>query len=769
MKPVRHPQDPPITPELVAEHGLSPEEYARIEEILGRAPTYTELGVFSALWSEHCGYKNSKPLLREFPTSAPWVLQGPGENAGVIEVGEGWAVAFKIESHNHPSAVEPYHGAATGVGGILRDVFTMGARPVAVLNSLRFGPPTEPHVRYLFAEAIRGMADYARGVGVTALGGEVYFEESYEGNPLVNAMALGLLRKEELIRGEAAGPGNPIMAVGALTDRAGIHGATFASAELEEDTTERKSQIPVGNPELERRLMEASLALIRSGHIVGIQDMGAAGLASSSSEMAARAGTGVDIDTALVPTKLGPGEPPMTPYEILLSETQERMLVVAKAGHEDAIRELLAEWDLEPAIIGHVTDDGYYRVRENGVVVCEIPGQELVAAPTYVREARESEEAKRLREWDPGALEHDRSALDANDALRRLLASPNIASKRWAYAQFSALADEGESAAEVVAGPGSGAGVIRIPGTTIGIAATVDCNGRYCALDPRRGGKIAVAEAARNLVCRGARPRATTDNLNFGSPLDPAVYYQLRESVLGISEACRAFETPVVSGNVSLFNESPTGAIYPTPTIGMVGVIEDVAKVVASGFQAAGDAIVLLGRNTDELGASEYLKVIHGKVAGPAPAVDLTAERSLQEAMLELAAGGLARSAHDCAEGGLAVSLAESALAGSERGFGVDVELGDEIAAVPLLFGEAQGRIVISCAPDQVDQVLEVAARHGVPAARIGTVGEEGGAFRIRLTGAAAGAGVVGIDLPIAELAERYYGAIPALMEGAGE
>jgi len=768
MGPVRHPQDPPLTAKLIAEHGLSPEEYARIEEILGRAPTYTELGVFSALWSEHCGYKNSKPLLREFPTSAPWVLQGPGENAGVIEVGEGWAVAFKIESHNHPSAVEPYHGAATGVGGILRDVFTMGARPVAVLNSLRFGPPTNPHVQYLFAEAIRGMADYARGVGIASLGGEVYFEESYEGNPLVNAMALGLLRKEELIRGEAAGPGNPIMAVGAPTDRAGIHGATFASAELEADTTERKPQIPVGNPELERRLMEASLALIRSGHIVGIQDMGAAGLASSSSEMAARAGTGVDIDTALVPTKLAPGEPPMTPYEILLSETQERMLVVAKAGHEEAIRELLARWDLEPAIIGHVTDDGYYRVRENGVVVCEIPGRELVAAPTYVREAREAEEAQRLRAWDPGALERDRSALDLNDALRRLLASPNIASKRWAYEQFAPPAERGEAAVTVVAGPGSGAGVIQIPGTKLGIAATVDCNGRYCAIDPRRGAMIAVAEAARNLVCRGARPRAATDNLNFGSPLDPAVYYQLRESVLGIAEACRVFETPVVSGNVSLYNESPAGAIYPTPTVGMVGVIDDVAKVVGGGFRAAGDAIVLLGRNTDELGASEYLKVIHGKVAGPVPAVDLEAERALQEAMLELAAAGLVRSAHDCAEGGLAVALAESALAGSERGFGVEAELGDDVAAVPLLFGEAQGRIVVSCAADQVEAVLAVAARHGVPAARIGTVGEEGGDFRIRLTGASSGAGAVGIDLPIAELAARYYGAIPELMGGAG-
>jgi phosphoribosylformylglycinamidine synthase len=754
-----HPQDRPITPELVAEHGLTVEEYGRIREILGREPTYTELGVFSALWSEHCGYKNSKPLLREFPTEAPWVLQGPGENAGVIEVGEGWAVAFKIESHNRPSAVAPYNGAATGVGGILRDVFTMGARPVAVLNSLRFGPLTDPHVRYLFAEAVRGMADYGRGVGVPTVGGEVYFDEAYQGNPLVNAMALGVLRREELIRGEAEGPGNPILAVGAPTDRAGIHGATFATAELEEDASARREQIPAGNPELERRLMEASLALIRSGHIVGIQDMGAAGVASSSSEMAARSGTGVDIDTALVPTHVPAGAPPMTPYEILLSETQERMLVVAKAGHEEAIRELLAQWELEPAVIGHVTDDGLYRVREGERVVCEIPGEELVAAPTNRRPARESAEAQRLREWDPGALEHDATTLDVTGTLRQLLAAPTIASKRWAYEQFTdEAAGADASGAEVVVGPGQGAGVIRIPGTTIGIAATVDCNGRYCALNPRRGGMIAVAEAARNLACMGARPRATTDNLNFGSPLDPAVYYQLSEAVAGISEACRAFETPVVSGNVSLFNESPTGAIYPTPTIGMVGVLDDVERVLRPGFRATGDAIILLGRNTDELGGSEYLKVLHGLVAGDAPAVDLPAERALQEAMLELAGAGLARSAHDTAEGGLSVALAESALAAPGEPLGVEVELHDDLAAVPLLFGEAQGRIVVSCAPEQVEEVLAVAARHGVPATRIGTVGVPGGRFRI---GTAKG---VDIEVAVLDLAAAYFGAIPALM-----
>lgn len=758
---MRHPRDLPITAELVEEHGLTAEEYEKIVGILGREPSYTELGVFSALWSEHCGYKNSRPLLREFPTEAPWVLQGPGENAGVIEVGEGWAVAFKIESHNSPSAVEPYHGAATGVGGILRDVFTMGARPFAVLNSLRFGDLNDPHIRYLFREAVRGMADYARGVGVAALGGEVYFDDAYQGNPLVNAMALGLLRSDELIRGEAEGPGNPIMAVGAPTDRAGIHGATWSSASLEEGAGERASEIPVGDPELERRLMEASLALIASGHIVGIQDMGAAGIASSSSEMAARSGTGVDIDTALVPTRVPEGAPPMSPYEILLSETQERMLVVAKAGHEDAIGEILAEWELEPAIIGWVTDDGIYRVREGDLVVCEIPGQALVDAPTYIRPAEESAEVIALRDWETSELEAEFEEIDPGQAIRELLGAPTIASKRWAYEQFSV--DDGGAGAGVVSPPGLGAGVYQIPGTTIGIAATVDCNGRYCWLDPRQGGMIAVAEAARNLVCKGARPRAVTDNLNFGSPLDPTVYHQMRESVLGISEACEVFETPVVSGNVSLFNESPRGAIYPTPTIGMVGVIEDIDLIVGPGFVEEDDVIILLGTNTDELGGSEYLRVIHDLARGAVPSVDLQAERSLQETILELIGARLVRSAQDCSEGGLAVALAEAAILGHGGARGVEVELDDQIAPIPLLFGEAQGRVVISARPSQVDEVLTIAEENEVPAQEIGRVGGPGGTFEISLVGKGK---VIGV--PVTELAEIYESSIPSLMEGEG-
>ncbi|MGH7476923.1 MAG: phosphoribosylformylglycinamidine synthase subunit PurL, partial [Longimicrobiales bacterium] len=639
--PLPRPGDPAITAELVADHGLSPDEHAQIREILGgREPTYTELGVFSALWSEHCGYKNSKPLLKLLPTEAPWVLQGPGENAGVIDIGDGLAVAFKIESHNHPSAVEPYQGAATGVGGILRDVFTMGARPIAVLDSLRFGSLSNPRVRYLFAGVVKGIGDYGNCVGIPNLGGEVYFDEAYEGNPLVNAMAIGLLKTEELIRGEASGPGNPIIAVGARTGRDGIHGATFASAELDAESEASRPQVQVGDPFTEKLLLEASLELIRSGHIVGIQDMGAAGLASSSTEMAARSGTGVDIDVARMTTR----EPGMTPYEILLSESQERMLVVAKAGREEDVRRILEKWELEAAVIGRVTDDGIYRVRENGVVVCAIPGEPLVGGcPTYTREARESEQTQRLREWTP-SREDWSAAPSPGKALLALLGSPNLGSRRWIYQQYDTTVRT-----NTVVPPGGDAGVLRVRGTTNGLAATVDCNGRYCFLNPRTGAMAAVAEAARNLVCVGARPRAITDNLNFGNPLKPEVYYQMREAVLGLADACRAFDTPVVSGNVSLYNESPAGAIHPTPTVGMVGVLGDVARHLRAAFREPGDAVLLLGRNTDELGASEYLKLIFDKAAGEPPAVDLAAERRLQECMLAIAAAGLARSAHDCA------------------------------------------------------------------------------------------------------------------------
>jgi phosphoribosylformylglycinamidine synthase len=749
------PGDPAITPELVAEHGLSTDEYKLVLNILGREPTWTELGVFSAMWSEHCGYKNSRPLLKKLPTTAPWVLQGPGENAGVIDVGDGLAVAFKIESHNHPSAVEPYQGAATGVGGILRDVFTMGARPIAMLNSLRFGEidgEQGDRVRYLFAGCVKGIGDYGNCVGIPTVAGEVYFDGAYEGNPLVNAMCVGLLKHDELIRGVAAGVGNAIMAVGAKTGRDGIHGATFASAELTEESEARRPQVQVGDPFTEKLLLEASLELIKSGHIVGIQDMGAAGLVSSSTEMAARGGTGVDIEITAVPVR----EKGMTPYEILLSETQERMLVVARNGHEEDVRAILGKWDLDAETIGRVTETGRYVVRENGTVVVDIPGEPLVeGCPTYTREGVEAPEIAALRAWDASALVPVFEERDPTWTLERLLDSPSIASKRWVYEQYDSTVRT-----NTIVGPGSDAAVLRLRGTNKGVAMTVDCNGRYVHLNPYRGGQIAVAEAARNLVCSGALPRAVTDNLNFGNPLKPEVYYQMAEALRGIGEACTAFATPVTGGNVSLYNENPRGAIYPTPTIGMVGIVEHLSHVTTAAFRAEGDAIVLAGRNTGELGGSEYLKVIHGLVAGDAPAVDLAAEGRLQRGVLAAIRAGLVRSAHDTAEGGLAVALVESAFAGGGEPLGVEVRLKDGIPANALLFGEAQGRVVLSCAVERVPELLRCLEIHGVPAQQIGTVGGRNGAIRIETGGGT-------IHAPAFGLQQIYENAIPRRMDGS--
>ena len=744
--------DPEITPELVADHGLSTEEYERILAALGREPTFTELGVFSAMWSEHCGYKNSKRLLRLLPTEAPWVIEGPGENAGVIYVGDGWAVAFKIESHNHPSAVEPYQGAATGVGGILRDIFTMGARPIATLDSLRFGDLDDGRVRYLFGGVVKGIGDYGNCVGIPNLGGEVYFDRGYEGNPIVNAMAIGLMRRDELITGAAKGVGNTLMTVGARTGRDGIHGATFASEELSEENEAKRPQVQVGDPFTEKLLLEASLELIGSGAITGIQDMGAAGLTSSASEMAGRAGNGVEIDVALVPVR----ERCMTPYEILLSESQERMLVVAEIGREDEVERILQKWELEAAVIGQVTGDGMFRVLENGTVVADIPSLPLTqGCPTYERPGVESDEVKKLRERD---LSHVSSGEgDLTGQLLELMGSPNLASKRWIFQQY----DTTVRAASVIQ-PGGGAGVVRLPETRRGIAATTDCNGRYCFLHPRRGAAIAVSEAARNLVCVGAVPTAVTNNLNFGNPLKPAIYHQLREAVLGIAEACVLFETPVTGGNVSLYNETDGAAIYPTPVIGMVGVVEDVELVCRPAFTRTGDAIVLLGTNKGEMGGSEYAYVLHDLVAGDPPDVDLLAERELQRAVLAMVKEDLLDSAHDCAEGGLACTLVEASLGDGERSFGIDVTLTDEMPPVPLLFGETQGRIVVSCRTEQLARVAKLAESHDVPCAQIGLVGDPEGSFRIRT-------GTSGVDVPVRDLADAFFGAIPERMDSPAE
>jgi phosphoribosylformylglycinamidine synthase subunit PurL len=747
--PAPRPGDPEITPDLVASHGLSEEEYERILGILGRPPTFTELGIFSAMWSEHCGYKNSKRLLRLLPTEAPWVIQGPGENAGVIDVGDGHALAFKIESHNHPSAIEPYQGAATGVGGILRDIFTMGARPVAVLDSIRFGDLDSGRNRYLFAGVVRGIGDYGNCVGIPNIGGEVFFDRAYDGNPLVNAMALGIMKREDLIKGEASGVGNPIMAVGARTGRDGIHGATFASEELSEDADEAsRPQVQVGDPFTEKLLLEASLELIRSGHIVGIQDMGAAGLTSSASEMAGRSGSGVVLEMSQVPVR----EPGMTPYEILLSESQERMLVVAHRGRENKVREILKKWELEAEPVGVVTADGAFRIEENGVLVANIPALPLTeGCPTYEREGIQGDEVRELRARDLSSVLAPEG--DLTDAFLDLMGSPNLASRRWIYEQYDTTVRT-----STVVKPGGDAGVIRLPHGNRGIAATTDCNGRYCYLDPREGARAAVAEAARNLVCVGALPTAITNNLNFGNPLKPHIYFQMREAVLGMAEACKLFETPVTGGNVSLFNETDGKAIYPTPVIGMVGVLDDVSKAIRHGFRASGDVIVLLGENLEEIGGSEYLYRTEGIVAGDPPAVDLVAERRLQHGILAMIQKRLLHSAHDCAEGGLACALAESALADPDSPLGIRIELHDRLAPVALFFGETQGRIVVSCEPGDVDEVLGMARSHGVPARLLGTVQPAEAGLSIN-----APLGSIRIDLDA--LGRRYFDGLSDLMD----
>jgi phosphoribosylformylglycinamidine synthase len=744
------PGDPRITPALIAEHGLTTEEYDRLLAMLGREPTFTELGIVSALWSEHCSYKHSRPLLKTLPTKAAYVLQGPGENAGVIAIGDGLAVAFKIESHNHPSAVEPYQGAATGVGGILRDVFTMGARPIALLNSLRFGSLDSARVRYLFAGVVKGIGDYGNCVGIPTVGGEVVFDPAYEGNPIVNAMCVGLLKEEELILAVAQGVGNPIIAVGARTGRDGIHGASFASEDLSAASEAKRPRVQVGDPFTEKLLLEASLELIHSGHIVAIQDMGAAGLVSSSAEMAARGDVGVVIDTSLVPAR----EAGMTPYELLLSESQERMLVVAKQGHEDQVRAILEKWDLTAAVIGEVIEEPVYRVVEGERVVAEFPGIRLVTdCPTYEPEARESDEIRRRRERDVDAIAERPEESDPLWTLEQLLHSPTIASKRWVYQQYDHTVRT-----STVVGPGGDAAVVRIRGTDRAIALTTDCNGRYVYLDPREGARIAVAEAARNIACSGGRPMAITNNLNFGNPRKPEVYFQLREAVAGLAEACLALGTPVTGGNVSLYNENPAGAVYPTPVIGMVGLLESVQHATRAHFSSDGDGIVLLGENTSELGGSEYLQRIHGEVAGAPPRCDLAAERKLVDALLDAVLSGVVRSAHDCADGGLAVALAECVMLDRAHPTGAKVDLSDwqQLPLRALLFGEAQGRVIVS-SPDAL-AVLAIAAHHGVKATTIGTVHASSGALEI----------VVGsrtLHAPVIQLAEAYHETIPRIMQ----
>ena len=742
-----------ITPEVVREHNLNELEYDRIVALLGRTPTLTELGIFSAMWSEHCSYKHSKPVLKRFPTTGPQVVQGPGENAGVLRLPDGWAVAFKVESHNHPSAVEPYQGAATGVGGILRDVFTMGARPVALLNSLRFGPLDLARNRYLMSGVVRGVGDYGNCVGVPTLGGEVGFAAGYTGNPLVNAMCVGLLKEKDLIRARAEGVGNVLLTVGARTGRDGIHGASFASEELSEKSEARRPQVQVGDPFTEKLLLEASLELITSGLIVGIQDMGAAGLTSSSAEMAARGGVGVEIDTALVPTR----EAGMTPYEILLSESQERMLVVADPDNVPGIQAICEKWELTATTIGQVTDDGMYRVRHQGLVVAAIPGQQLVDdCPIYEPEARESADAVARRNARPAGVTEP----PLQDALPRLLDAPNIASKRWIYEQYDTTVR-----ATTVIPPGGDAGVFLVPGAKFGIAVTIDCNARLVALDPYEGGKATVAEAARNIACTGAEPLGITDCLNFGNPEKPAVFHQFVEACRGISDACRAFDTPVTGGNVSFYNESPTGVVYPTPTVGMIGLLHDAGQRVPSHFQREGDVILIAGTTTGALGGSAYWAEVLDFVGGTPPAVDLAAERALQRFLVAAARAGLLRSAHDCSEGGLAVAIAEAAMGGpwSTEPLGATIDLSHCSAGVPsrgLLFGEDGARAVLSADPSGAESLLALARKHEVPLYRAGAVAALGGELQVQL-------GEQVLSWSIGALRETYFEAIPRRMQQA--
>ena len=744
--------EPAITPELVAKHNLTPEEYEKILGILGRTPSYTELGIFSVMWSEHCSYKNTRPVLKTFPTKGDRILVGAGEeNAGIIDVGDGVAIAFKIESHNHPSAVEPFQGAATGVGGIIRDIFTMGARPVAALNSLRFGELDNPEVRRLFSGVVSGIAHYGNCFGIPTIAGEVCFDKSYEGNPLVNAFALGVLRHEQITRGAARGVGNPVFYVGPATGRDGLAGAAFASQDLTEESAEQqRGAVQVGDPFMEKLVCEACLELLATGVVAGMQDMGAAGLTCSTCETAARAGTGIEIELDRVPQRA----PNMSSYEIMLSESQERMLIVVEKGQEEAVKRIFDKWDLPWSEIGVVTDTGRMVVRHGGRVVVDVPAKKLAdEAPIYFRDSKEPAYREAVRAFRLDGIPD--TAAPAAD-LGKLLAHHTIASKNWVYRQYDHMVRDGS-----VVCPGSDAAVIRIKADSLPVmsaelaakvgdrpvpekyvAFTVDCNGTYVYLDPYEGGKAAVAEACRNLACAGAVPVGSTDNLNFGNPNHPEIFWQLKESVRGLAEACRAFAAPVTGGNVSLYNQrGALGAIDPTPTVAVVGIVDDPRHITTQWFKDEGDAILLLGAPVDTadplqgLGGSAYLKAVHGQKNGLPPRVDLEVATVLHTTLLGLIREGVVKSAHDCSDGGLAVALAESCFSNQVaretfRFIGATVDLtavaGD--AAVrrdALLFGETQNRVVISVAAADAARVVKQATLMGVPAAVIGKVGGE--------------------------------------------
>lgn len=733
---------------MVETHGLTPEEFEMIKTILGREPNFTELGIFSVMWSEHCSYKNSIALLKTLPRDGEALLAKAGEeNAGAVDIGGGLAVVFKIESHNHPSAVEPYQGAATGVGGIMRDIFTMGARPIASLNSLRFGSPDNPRVRYLIDGVVRGIGDYGNSFGVPTVAGEVFFDDCYTGNPLVNAMSVGIVKSNMMATALAAGVGNPIMMVGSKTGRDGIHGATFASEEISDKSESKRPSVQIGDPFTEKLLLEATLEIIEQDLIVGIQDMGAAGLTCSSSEMSAKGNCGIEINIEKVPIR----ETGMTPYEILLSESQERMLVCVKKGNEEAVQKIFAKWGLDCAIIGQVTADKMMTVKLNGEVVARIPSHDLVlggGAPVYHRETKRPVYMDEVAKFDTATLPVPH---DWNDTLLTMLSSPNLCHKGWVFEQY-----DSSVRTSTAVGPGSDAAVIRLRKTDKALAMTTDCNARYCFLNPRRGAMIAVAEAARNIVCSGGKPLAVTNCLNFGNPYKPEVYYTFSEAVAGMGEACRVLETPVTGGNVSFYNEDPQRAVFPTPTIGMVGLVAHIRHITTQWFKDDGDIIFLLGHNGDELGGTEFLQVIHGQTRGEVPEINLELEKRLQTTLLTAIQQGVIKSAHDVSDGGLAIALAECCISNHENQHGAAVSLNDKLRPDSLLFGESQSRVIISASPENAALVQQLFEHAHIPTAKIGTVG----GTKLQISGL--------ISVPLDTLSRAFYNAMPHFMEKVG-
>lgn len=733
---------PLITKDLIAQHNLTGDEYQKIIDILGREPNLTELSMFSVMWSEHCSYKSSRVHLKKLPTTGPRVVQGPGENAGAVDIGDGLCVVFKMESHNHPSFIEPYQGAATGVGGILRDIFTMGARPIALLDSLRFGELHQPKNRHLMKGVVSGISGYGNCMGVPTVGGEIVFNDIYFLNPLVNVFCLGLAHKDKLFRGTAAGVGNPVIYFGSKTGRDGIHGATMASDSFDDQSEQKRPTVQVGDPFTEKLLLEACLELMERDLLVGIQDMGAAGLTSSSCEMASRADNGIELDLTVVPRR----EPGMTPYEIMLSESQERMLMVAKAGKEDECIAVCRKWDLEVAVIGKVTADGILRVLDQEQVVAEIPAKALTDnGPRYERPYQPPAYQDMLTNLNYDAIP---DVKDADAALLALLESPTIASKRWVYEQYDHMVRT-----NTMVRPGSDAAVLRIKGTKKAVAMTVDCNSRYCLLNPYEGARLAVAEAARNLVCSGAVPIGLTDCLNFGNPERPDIMWQFAMAIEGMKDACEHFQIPIVSGNVSFYNETNGLSIYPTPMLGMVGLIDDAERSMTQWFKQEGDDIILLGSSREDLGGSEYLKVVHAREQGSPPYLSLNTEEALHGCILSLIRDGLLQSAHDCSEGGVAVALAESCISGPERTVGAVVRsTRGRLRKDAVLFGESQSRVVVSAKPVHREAILNQAMRAGVPVEVIGTVSGE----RLIVSMEDEGSMEPVIDQPVSVLLDRW-------------